>query len=427
MDGAALCKHRTMNGSSRILDNQRRTAAQLIDALERLLTPGTPFLAELRRTMARHRGLGARDRRIYRELVFSWLRFRSWYERVRRDDERAAVDLLAALASDTPDMASWQADLGVPGGLSFRPWSEMEARLGELFPGHSFVLRDLMPGWFEFHCPALFEPGEVLVQMRRPPFWLRAQRGTAAELVRELTIANIPASVEPALPGAVRVTEHVDLDQHPLVVSSQAEIQDIGSQTLVLMVAPEENSRWLDFCAGAGGKTLQLSTAVGPRGRVTAHDIRRDALMETKRRVNRAGFRNVTIEPVLPDPGLAFFDGVLVDVPCSVSGTWRRHPFLCHQTTLAVINKYVHDQLRLLERASLCVVFGGRLAYSTCSLSQHENEGVLAAFLRHHRDFEIEPPPFNPGIEPAPSGAVTIMPSVLDSDGYFLACLRHKA
>ncbi len=394
--------------------------------MERCLTPGRPFLAELRRTMASHRGLGSRDRRIYRELVFSWLRFKPWFEQIARDDERTAVDLLAALASDAPEMASWQGELGVPGGLSQRPWPEMEARLTELFPGQTFLLRALMPAWFELHCPPLFEPGEVLTQMRRPPFWLRAQRGTAAELVRELTVANIPASVEPALPGAVRVHGHVDLETHPIVTSGQAEIQDIGSQALVLMAAPGEGSRWLDFCAGAGGKTLQLSAAVGPRGRVTAHDLRRDALMETKRRVNRAGFRNVVIEPVLPEPGLVVFDGVLVDAPCSASGTWRRHPFLRHQTTPAMINKYVQEQARLLDRAAPFVAAGGRLIYSTCSLSRHENEGALTAFLRANRDFEVKAPPFNPGLELAPSGAVTIMPSALDSDGYFLACMWRK-
>src|SRR5690606_28178634 len=126
--------------------------------MERSLVPGQPFLAELRRTMASHRGLGSRDRRIYRELVFSWLRFKPWFEHIRREDERAAVDLLAALVSDAPEMASWQGELGVPGGLSHRPWAEMEARLTELFPLHTFVLRELMPKWFELHCPPLFEP-----------------------------------------------------------------------------------------------------------------------------------------------------------------------------------------------------------------------------------------------------------------------------
>jgi 16S rRNA (cytosine967-C5)-methyltransferase len=192
------------------------------------------------------------------------------------------------------------------------------------------------------------------------------------------------------------------------------------------MAAPGEGTHWLDFCAGAGGKTLQLSTSVGPRGRVTAHDVRRDALVETKRRVTRAGFRNVTIEPVLPEAGPVVFDGVLVDAPCSASGTWRRHPFLRHQTTPAVINKYVHEQVRLLDRAAPFVAAGGRLVYSTCSLSRHENEGVLAAFLRRTREFEMERPPFNPGLELLPSGAVTIMPSALDGDGYFLACMRRK-
>jgi 16S rRNA (cytosine967-C5)-methyltransferase len=416
-----------MTGQSRILDNQRRTVLELISIMERRLRPGVPFLAELRGTMGQHRGLGSRDRRIYRELVFSWLRFREWFDEVRRDDPFAAVDLLVALSADTPDLAAWQTQLGVPPGLPQRPWPQIEAALAQLHPNRTFALRDLLPKWFELHCPPLFEPSETIVQLRRPPFWLRAQRGTAAELVRELTVAKIDAVVETSLPGAVRVLAYVDLEEHPIVTSGQAEIQDIGSQALVLMAAPAAGSRWLDFCAGAGGKTLQLASAVGSTGHVTAHDVRRDALMETKRRVVRAGLKNVLIEPVLPDPGAKVYDGVFVDAPCSATGTWRRHPFLRHQTTPAVVNRYVQEQVRLLDRASLCVAPAGNLVYATCSLSQHENRGVLAAFLRTHRDFEMVPPPYNPGLPAEPSGAVTIMPSSLDSDGYFLACMRRKS
>lgn len=415
-----------MSATSRILENQRRTTLVLIDSLSSRLTPGRPYLAEIRRELSIHRGFGSRDRRVYRELIFSWLRFKPWFDAVRRRNERLAVDLLIALSPGTPELFPLQSALVVPGGLTGRDSDDIRAHLEAMVPTMTFAFRELLPAWFEMHCPALFAEEEILTQVRRPPFWLRAQRGTAMELVHELALAGIEAVASPALPGAVRVRGYVELEEHEVVRSGKAEVQDIGSQALLVMARPDPGTRWFDFCAGAGGKTLQLANLVGPKGHVTAHDVRRDALVETKRRVNRVGLKHVTIEPVLPEAGMTLFDGVLVDAPCSASGTWRRHPFLRHQLTPAVINNHVQKQVSLLEHAANFVVPGGRLIYSTCSLSNHENDGVLAAFLRRARDFRLEPPSFNPGYTVAPSGSVTLMPSVLDSDGYFLACMRRR-
>jgi 16S rRNA (cytosine967-C5)-methyltransferase len=193
------------------------------------------------------------------------------------------------------------------------------------------------------------------------------------------------------------------------------------------MVAPTPGARWLDLCAGAGGKTLQLATMLGPKGRVTAHDIRRDALMELRRRLIRGGMHNIAVEPVLPEPGPITFDGVLVDAPCSSSGTWRRHPYLRHQTTPGMVMEYAHEQFTLLRRGGSFVAAGGRLIYATCSLSRFENEDIVDAFLREERGFALEPPPvLLEGVTASASGCVTLWPSALDSDGYFLACMRRR-
>ncbi len=411
--------------ASSLVENQRRTAFFVIDELATRLTPGRPFMVDLRNLLAARRGFGARDRRIYRDLVFTWLRHRAWFDAVRERDQRRAMDVLVALAPDSPELASLQLALGLPGGLSRKPWPELRAGLEALAPGSSFLLRDLLPSWFESHCPALFEDAEVLCQIRRPPLWLRAQRGTAAETVHALATAGVAATIADSIPGAVRVTGHVDLEAHPVVAEGRAEIQDIGSQALLAMAGPAPGTTWLDLCAGGGGKTLQLAGMIGPAGRVTAHDIRRDALMETRRRMHRAGLKNIHPEPVLPEPGMARFDGVLVDAPCSASGTWRRHPFLRHQLTAAVINRHAREQLDLLARATNYLRPGGRLLYATCSLSRRENDDIVARFLTAFREFTVEPPAWNPGLPAAPSGTVTIQPSALDGDGYFLACLRH--
>ena len=413
----------------RILENQRRTLLALIRALEQSLVPGKPFVAEIRSLLARHEGFGSRDRRIYRELIFTWLRYRAWFDKAREAGDSAAADLLGALSGDAPEVSALHASLELPGGGAFarRPGPALLEQLRRLVPGIAFEWRELLPSWFEAHCPALFGEAEILTHLTRPPFWLRAQRGTGLELVQELARTGIEATASSRLPTAVRVSSYVDLEKHPLVEQGRAEVQDIGSQVLLALAAPRPGTRWLDMCAGAGGKSLQLATLLGPTGRVSAHDVRRDALMELRRRALRAGIRTIQIEGVLPDEVTTRFDGVLVDAPCSGSGTWRRHPFLVHQTTPTLINIQARQQAALLRRGANYVAPGGRLIYATCSLSKRENEEVVSAFLKEYRDFAMDAPTPVAGLKPEPAGWVTVMPSALDSDGYFLACMRRAS
>jgi len=412
----------------RILENQRRTILALIRALEPQLVPGRPFAAEIRSELARHDGFGSRDRRLYRELLYTWLRYRAWFEKARAKGDAAAADLLVALSGDAPEVATLHAALTLPEGraLPRRPGTALFEQLSLLVPDIAFDPRELLPAWFEAHAPALFGEVELACHLSRPPFWLRAQRGTGLELVQELGRTGIEATASSRLPAAVRVSTYVDLEKHPLVEQGRAEVQDIGSQALLALVAPQPGGRWLDLCAGAGGKSLQLATLLGPSGRVHAHDTRRDALMELRRRAHRAALKNIEIEGVLPDEVTTRFDGVLVDAPCSGSGTWRRHPFLIHQTTPGEINKAARLQATLLRRGANFVAPGGRLVYATCSLSRRENEEVVTAFVKEFREFEIEAPAPVAGLKPEPAGWLTILPSALDSDGYFLACLRRQ-
>jgi 16S rRNA (cytosine967-C5)-methyltransferase len=412
----------------RILENQRRTMLALIRALEPQLVPGRPFVAEIRAELAQHEGFGSRDRRLYRELIFTWLRYRAWFEKARAKSDTAAADLLVALSGDAPEVAQLHGALALPEGraLARRPGPPLFEQLRTLIPDVPFEPRELLPAWFESHCPALFTEAELACHLTRPPFWLRAQRGTGLELVQELGRTGIEAAASTRLATAVRVNSYVDLEKHPLVEQGRAEVQDIGSQALLALVAPKAGSHWLDLCAGAGGKSLQLATLLGPSGKVSAYDTRRDALMELRRRAHRAALKNIQIEGVLPDEVTTRFDGVLVDAPCSGSGTWRRHPFLIHQTTPTQINALIRQQATLLRRGANYVAPGGRLVYATCSLSRRENEEVVTAFLKEFREFELEAPTPVAGLKPEQAGWITILPSALDSDGYFLACLRRK-
>ena len=200
-------------------------------------------------------------------------------------------------------------------------------------------------------------------------------------------------------------------------------MQDLGSQLLLETLGLGPGGRWLDACAGAGGKTLQLARLVGPTGTVVAHDIRRAALDELGVRAARARLGNV--RPTLQPPGAGDFDGVLVDAPCSGSGTWRRSPHLKWTTTPALVTERAALQTQLLANFAPCVRRGGRLIYATCSLSPEENSRVVTAFLNTHAGFHPEPFARTFGFAPN-NGGLTLLPARHDTDGFFVASLRRK-
>jgi 16S rRNA (cytosine967-C5)-methyltransferase len=214
------------------------------------------------------------------------------------------------------------------------------------------------------------------------------------------------------------------------------EIQDLGSQLLLEAAGIAPGARWLDACAGAGGKTLQLSRLLGSAGSIDAHDVRASALAELAVRARRASVPIADSRQPAPRPAAhcapirivqapaAFYDGVLVDAPCSGSGTWRRAPHLKWTTTPTQIAGAASLQRELLAQFSRHVRPGGRLLYCTCSLSRRENEDVIDAFLAGHPEFSIAPPASNFDL-PLRGGGLTFFPARHDTDGFFVACLRR--
>ena len=193
--------------------------------------------------------------------------------------------------------------------------------------------------------------------------------------------------------------------------SGKVEIQDIGSQLILESVAVLPGTHWLDACAGAGGKTLQLAALVGAAGHVTSRDVRSGALAQLSARALRAGLQGRIQVGTAQDPSPGF-DGVLVDAPCTGSGTWRRSPHLRWTTTPASIREAKALQLSLLKQNAPRVRPGGSLVYATCSLCQSENESVIASFLDEDKSFE----PVIHGLRIAPPDP--------DGDAFFVASLR---
>jgi len=364
--------------------------------------------------IAGERRFGSRDRRLYRELIYTTLRYLPWVEPwLDRDPDRAAK-IVAWLSANTRDTQAYRAEIcgdwpahdNLPARAAF-----LEAQA-----------EALLPAWFRDECPRVFTPSELAAQLARAPLWLRLQTDRAAAVEAEFDREEWRTAPSPALPTAWRVLDDADVTRSAAYRNGQIEIQDLGSQLVLESLGLAPGGRWLDACAGAGGKTLQLARLIGPEGAVEAHDIRPAALDELLERADRAGLENVR---TVDEPARTTYDGVLVDAPCSGSGTWRRSPHLKWTTTPKIVAARAALQRELLTRFADCVRPGGLVVYATCSLARSENAAVVADFRAARPEFEPAPFAQTFGFEPE-AGGLTIYPARHQTDGFFVAAFRRR-
>lgn len=382
--------------------NQQRIFLELLAALRSHWHRDRNLPARIQSLLAQRRSFGSRDRRLYRELCYTTLRFLPWIEPHLDRDPAEAVRRVAWLSADTAATAGFRAAFPV----------------GDPPAGDR---AELLPAWFRAHCPEAFAPEQIDALLARAPLWLRFQTDAPQVVTAEFAALGWRFAASPVLLTALRLLDEVDVTQTRAYADGLIEIQDLGSQCVLESAAIAPGEHWLDACAGAGGKSLQLARLLGPVGHVDAHDVRPAALRELAARATRAGIGNISI---FPHPPRAAYDGVLVDTPCSGSGTWRRAPHLkwvTHETDLAAA---ANRQRELVAGFSARVRPGGRLIYATCSLSRMENEDVVAAFLGAHPGFVAELPARDFG-GIVRGGGVTFLPATHDTDGFFVAALRR--
>jgi len=398
--------------SSRIVENQAQIYLRILGSLRPHWRADRALPLRIQKLLAGGRGFGARDRRLYRELVYTTLRHLPWIERWLDLDPARAVKIAAWLAAPTRDTAAFRAGLCAdwPAGGSL---AEQAAFLGE-------EPAAVLPAWFRTHCPELFEKPEWEAQVARAPLWLRLQTDAPENVFQEFAALGWSWTPSGVLPEAIRLGE-ADVTKTEAYRAGLVEVQDLGSQLVLAAAGVEAGGRWLDACAGAGGKTLQLGRLVGPDGQVDAHDPRPAALAELKLRAQRAHLVNIAI---VSHPAAETYDHVLVDAPCSGSGTWRRTPHLKWSTQPTDITNFATRQLNILRHHARSVRPGGRLVYATCSLSQMENEGTAAHFLDAEPGFAAEPLRRRYGF-PGLGPTLTILPSRHDTDGFFVAAFRR--
>ncbi|MDD3155771.1 MAG: RsmB/NOP family class I SAM-dependent RNA methyltransferase, partial [Victivallaceae bacterium] len=265
--------------------------------------------------------------------------------------------------------------------------------------------------------------------MKRPPTWLRIQTGDVDSVIAALVAAGVPLVRHPRVFNAVSVApSSVNLRTLPEYRDGLFEVQDIASQGIGLAARPKAGERWLDCCAGAGGKSLQLASIMHGRGTVIASDIRDYKLEELRKRAKRAHLQNIELREwdgkALRKRFADKYDGILVDAPCSCSGVWRRNPEGRWQFREEELDEFAAIGNGILDNVCSGVRPGGVLVYSTCSLFHKENADVVERFLASHAQFTLES--FEDPVSGQQSDGMLQLGMEQGGDAMFVARMRRR-
>jgi 16S rRNA (cytosine967-C5)-methyltransferase len=268
---------------------------------------------------------------------------------------------------------------------------------------------------------------------QRAPLAVRVLRGD-----RDATAVELEGSPSELSPHAIILPTHGDVRRTAAFQEGRVVSQDVGSQLIADLVNARPGELVIDACAGAGGKTLALAAAMEGTGRLFACDVRFDALEEARSRLRAASLGESVQTVTLPESGglpkrlrkvVGQADAVLVDAPCTGSGSLRRRPQARWIASAQNFFALPAEQGAILDRVAPLVRPGGRLIYATCSLFRPENEGVVEAFLAAHPDFVLEPAAFDPPRDETllSGGCLRTRPDLHGTDGFFAAVLRREA
>lgn len=392
---------------------------QALAAVLRLELPADRALSEFFR---RNHALGRRDRGMIAETVFDVLRNRRLYAHLAQGGTGRLERRLALLSPAAPALApsvgeqEWLAavanvpreELAPALRLSLPDW--LATRLQQAFPGEEF----------EHLAQALLRPAPLDLRVNLA----RTSREAAIAALRAEGIEAAPLAM---IDTALRVAGKPALERCAPFLRGEVEVQDAGSQLLTRLVAPKRGQTVVDFCAGAGGKTLALAAAMRSSGQIFACDVSGARLRRMKPRLARSGATNVQPFGIDSerDPKLARLagraDAVLVDAPCSGTGTLRRNPDLKWRLDPADITRLVATQNSILAEAAKLVKKGGALIYATCSLLDEENEGVAAHFEAQHPGWERDDPRHHIDPEYCSGMALRLLAHRHDTDCFFAA------
>ncbi|TFF22886.1 RsmB/NOP family class I SAM-dependent RNA methyltransferase [Jiella endophytica] len=427
----------------------RLTAA--IEVLEDVEARRRPVADALKDWGLSHRFAGSGDRAAIGNIVYDALRKKRSYGFRMGDDGAQALGFAAVI--DGLAMAPQELAAALAGDR-FAPELPNAGQLerfgaADLSAAPDAVAADL-PDWLAGKLQASLGEdwvAEAAALAARPPLDLRVNTLKSGRDKVLKALAPFGAAPADLAPDGIRIAAIEGAGRHPNVQVEAGfqkgwfEVQDEGSQLAARLAAPMPGEQVLDLCAGAGGKALALSAAMENTGQIHAADADRQRLAPIHDRLKRAGCRNVQVRDPRDDMAGLFgaMDLVLVDAPCTGSGTWRRRPDAKWRLSEAALQKRMEEQDDVLDRAARFVRPGGRLAYVTCSLVAEENADRIAAFLARHGD---------KGFAVADAGArwnallpqaegrcrigalaggsvITMTPKLTGTDGFFFAALER--
>lgn len=312
-----------------------------------------------------------------------------------------------------------------------RPGADLRDELERLSVEYSH------PRWLVEKWIADFGRSEALSLMQAnnltPVPVVRINRLRAPESETLVALAREGVEVEPSalVPGAYRVKAGTLSLTSPLVVGGCVYFQDEGSQLVAHLVSPQAGMRVLDLCAAPGSKTTHLAALMDNRGMIVASDLHLGRLRVLCRMAERLGVEIASAvvldgtKPLPLVPGVRF-DRILVDAPCSGTGTLRRNPEIKWWLERAHLAGLSQKQQALLREASRWVTDGGMLVYSTCSLEREENEEVVERFLTDHADFALVQPETRKELMEAERGWIRLFPHRHGTDGFFVAVMKKR-
>jgi 16S rRNA (cytosine967-C5)-methyltransferase len=411
-----------------------QAAIELLAAIEESALPADRLMRDFFRA---RRYAGSKDRAAVAERVFTVLRRRAEFAWRMGSEAPRALTLGSLLAEG---LAADAIEALCCGGYGPAPLDAAEkdalrrqpSGAAQLWVGGNF------PAFLETELSRAFGaalPAAMAAMQRRAAVDLRVNtlRATREAVQAALAAEGFAVLETPFSPFGLRIAPgegSAKLGASALFAGGGFEFQDEASQIAAILCGAKPEMRVLDLAAGTGGKSLALASIMANQGEIVAHDIAPQRLQQLDLRARKAGARSIRIAA---EPPSGRFDIVLVDAPCSGSGTWRRQPELRWRLTEDLLAGRRTVQRELLERAAELVAPGGRLVYATCSLLPCENEDQIEAFRARHPAFTVESAAevwqaeTGGKVPPGMADIFRAAPHTAGTDGFFAAILRKRA
>lgn len=250
------------------------------------------------------------------------------------------------------------------------------------------------------------------------PVYIRynSLKTTAQKLNQELDKLKIDYEYDSKVGGAIRINSNNQLRQTNAFKEGIFEFQDIGSQHIVKQSGIKPGQVIVDYCAGKGGKTLQIAGLMKNEGRLIASDIDPTRLTQLQKRAQKAGIKNLELMPnhTLADKKNLLADIVLIDAPCSGLGTLRRQPDIKFRLESVQLQSILNTQAEILEKAKHLLRTKGKIVYATCSILKKENSLQIEQFLNNNKDFQLLHEEY-------------ILPEIYNGDGFYMAIMEKQS